>query len=128
MERVLYKMNNLQVISDKTSEPDLSLYSVPEEKASIPIKKRSKKAKTVVRVHALIGIGNKPYIRGSGGGLNWEHGVVMDFQEIGKWRWEAPADLDTAIEVQIYFNDEDPDIQGKQILEPGKNLEIEAKF
>ena len=115
-------------ISDKTSEPDLSLDSAPEEKASVSAKKGSKKAKTVVLVHALIGIGNKPYIRGSGGGLNWEHGVMMDFQEIGKWRWEAPANLDSAIEVEIYFNDEDPDTQGKQSLEPGKNLEITPKF
>lgn len=115
-------------ISHKTSEPDLSLDSVPGEKASVPLKKRSKKANTVVLVHALIGIGNKPYIRGSGGGLNWEQGVVMDFQEIGKWLWEAPANLDSAIEVQIYFNDEDPDTQGKQTLEPGKNLEIASKF
>ena len=117
-----------EVISDQTSEPDLSLDSAPEEKASVPIKKRSKKANTVVRVHALIGIGNKPYIRGSGGGLNWEQGVVMDFQEIGKWRWEAPADLDSAIEVLIYFNDEGPDKQGKQTLKPGENLEIDSKF
>lgn len=115
-------------ISDKTSEPDLSLDSAPEENVSVPAKKRSKKADTVVRVHALIGIGNKPYIRGSGGGLNWEQGVVMDFQEIGKWRWEAPADVDSAIEVQIYCNDEDPDTQGKQTLQPGENLEIESKF
>ena len=94
----------------------------------MPLKKRSKKANTVVLVHALIGIGNKPYIRGSGGGLNWEQGVMMNFQEIGKWLWEAPANLDSAIEVQIYFNDEDPDTQGKQTLEPGKNLEIASKF
>ncbi len=116
-----------EVISDQAGEPDLSLDSAPEENVSVPAK-RSKKANTVVRVHALIGIGNKPYIRGSGGGLNWEQGIVMDFQEIGKWRWEAPADLDSAIEVQIYFNDEGPDKQGKQTLEPGENLEIDAKF
>ncbi len=117
-----------EVISDQASEPDLLLDSAPEENVSVPTKKRVKKADTVVRVHALIGIGNKPYIRGSGGGLNWEQGVVMDFQEIGKWRWEAPADVDSAIEVQIYCNDEDPDTQGKQTLQPGDNLEIESKF
>ena len=117
-----------EVISDQASEPDLLLDSAPEENVSVPAKKRVKKADTVVRVHALIGIGNKPYIRGSGGGLNWEQGVVMDFQEIGKWRWEAPADVDSAIEVQIYCNDEDPDTQGKQTLQPGDNLEIESKF
>ncbi|MEC9228402.1 MAG: hypothetical protein VYA21_06185, partial [Verrucomicrobiota bacterium] len=111
--------------TDVPAQPEIS---PAEENVSIPAKKSSKKANTVVRVHALIGIGNKPYIRGSGGGLNWEQGIMMDFQEIGKWRWEAPANLDSAIEVQIYFNDVDPDTQGKQTLEFGKHLEIEPKF
>jgi hypothetical protein len=53
---------------------------------------------------------------------------VMDFQEIGKWRWEAPVEVDSAIEVQIYCNDEYPDKQGKQTIQPGENLEIESKF
>ena len=112
----------------ETEVPAQPEISPEEENVSIPAKKSSKKANTVVRVHALIGIGNKPYIRGSGGGLNWEQGIMMDFQEIGKWRWEAPANLDSATEVQIYFNDEDPDTQGKQTLEFGKHLEIEPKF
>ena len=117
-----------EVISDQASESDLSLDTMPEKKASEPAQRPSKKGNTAVRVHALIGIGNKPFIRGSGGGLNWEQGVVMNFQEIGKWLWEAPADLDSPIEVQIYYNDENPDTLGKRTLQSGEIIEIDPKF
>jgi hypothetical protein len=52
----------------------------------------------------------------------------MEFEAIGKWRWTAPADLDQAIEVQVYRNDEDPDTSGRHSLQAGDKLEINAKF
>ena len=76
----------------------------------------------------LIGIGNKPFLRGSAGGLSWQTGIPMDFEEIGKWRWVAPVDLDGPLELQIYRNDEDPDRKGRHILEPGQKLEVTPVF
>ena len=107
--------------------PDLLFDALPEASSSAP-KQRSKKTDSTVVVHALIGIGNKPYLRGSGGGLSWEQGVAMEFQEIGKWRWVAPAELKAAIEVQVYCNDEEPDQQSPQRLEPGGQLELRPTF
>jgi hypothetical protein len=107
--------------------PDLLFAALPDAPSSAP-KQRSKKTDSTVVVHALIGIGNKPYLRGSGGGLSWEQGVAMEFQEIGKWRWVAPAELKAAIEVQVYCNDEEPDQQSPQRLEPGGQLELRPTF
>ena len=107
--------------------PDLLFDALPEASSSAP-KQRSKKTDSTVVVHALIGIGNKHYLRGSGGGLSWEQGVAMEFQEIGKWRWVAPAELKAAIEVQVYCNDEEPDQQSPQRLEPGGQLELRPTF
>ena len=104
-----------------------SLFGAGEVPAS-PTKTRAKKNETACIVNSLIGIGNKPYVRGSGGGLNWDSGLVMEFEAIGKWRWTAPADLDGPIEVQVYRNDEDPDTSGKHTLKPGEALVIDAKF
>ena len=42
---------------------------------------------TTVIAKVMIGIGNKPYVRGEGPGLSWEEGVPMNFLEIGKWAW-----------------------------------------
>ena len=109
--------------------PEPSLFEAEEAPANpVPAKKRRKKNETVCTVNSLIGIGNKPYLRGSGGGLNWDSGVVMEFEAIGKWRWAVPADLDGPIEVQVYRNDEDPDTSGKHTLKPSEALEINAKF
>lgn len=89
---------------------------------------KAKKNDAVITASVFIGIGNKPYLRGSAGGLSWEKGLAMEFQEIGKWRWVAPSDLDAALEVQIYRNDEDPDQSGKYTLEPSQKLEVTPVF
>ena len=87
-----------------------------------------KLAVTTVEVNKLMGIGNKPFLRGSGAGLSWDKGVEMEFQEIGKWGWSAPADLDESVDVQIYRNDQDADRKGKYTLKPGQGLEIVPEF
>jgi Skp family chaperone for outer membrane proteins len=100
-----------------------------EAKITSPvIRTKARKNDAVVTASVFIGIGNKPFLRGSGGGLSWEKGQLMEFQEIGKWRWVAPSDLDTAVEVQIYCNDEQPDQSGKHTLAPGQKLEVSPVF
>ncbi|MEM8867600.1 MAG: hypothetical protein AAGC73_04980 [Verrucomicrobiota bacterium] len=89
---------------------------------------RAKKADTILTVKALIGIGNRPYLRGSGGGLSWEQGIEMDFQEIGKWRWVAAEPIEGPITFEIYRNDEDPDQSGRHQIGPGQKLELSPRF
>ena len=91
-------------------------------------RKRVKKTDTVLTVSALIGIGNKPYLRGSGGGLTWDSGQQLDFLSIGKWGWTAPETLEEPIEVQVYSNDREPDQSGKHTLRPCEKLQINARF
>jgi hypothetical protein len=111
-----------------TAEANLDALFDADAVAPKSVKHRTKKKDSVCTVHTLIGIGNKPYLRGSGGGLNWDNGIVMEFEAIGKWRWTAPAELDETIEVQVYRNDEDPDTSGRHSLQVGDKLEIYAKF
>jgi hypothetical protein len=89
---------------------------------------RTKANDAVFTASILIGIGNKPFLRGSAGGLSWQIGLPMDFEEIGKWRWVAPADLAGPVELQIYRNDEDPDRNGRHTLDPGQKLEVTPIF
>ncbi len=104
-----------------------ALLEQAESTSPLP-RSKAKKNDAVVTASVFIGIGNKPYLRGSGGGLSWEEGVAMDFQEIGKWQWIAPADLDQPLEIQVFRNDEDPDNSGRYTLEPGQKLEISPVF
>ncbi|CAA6693214.1 MULTISPECIES: hypothetical protein [unclassified Lentimonas] len=89
---------------------------------------RTKADDAIFSVSILIGIGNKPFLRGSGGGLSWESGVAMEFEEIGKWRWVAPADMEAPIELQVFRNDEDGDRKGRYTLKPGQKLEVSPVF
>ena len=104
---------------------DMFAEAVPPQVAK---RARTKKSDTAVIASVFIGIGNKPFVRGSGAGLNWENGVAMEFEAIGRWRWLAADDLDKPVELQLFRNDEDPDKTGKYILEPGQQLELSPVF
>ncbi len=95
-----------------------------------PVKKRvrTKKSDSAVIASVFIGIGNKPFVRGSGAGLNWDKGIAMEFVEIGKWQWIPPAELKEPVELQLFRNDEDVDSTGKYTLEPGQQLDLSPVF
>jgi hypothetical protein len=98
------------------------------EPANEPIKpKSSPGGSTSVVANVMIGIGNKPYLRGEGAGLSWDQGVAMNFIEIGKWAW-TPTRKNAALTVQVYRNDEDPDNGGKIEVKSGEEIEITPDF
>ena len=82
---------------------------------------------TSVIANVMIGIGNKPYLRGEGPGLSWDEGVPMNFIEIGKWAW-SPSRKNASLTIQVYRNDEDPDTSGKFEVKPGEKFELTPKF
>ena len=89
--------------------------------------KLKKSALTSVIANVMIGIGNKPYLRGEGPGLSWDEGVPMNFIEIGKWAW-SPSRKNASLTIQVYRNDEDPDTSGKFEVKPGERFELTPKF
>lgn len=82
---------------------------------------------TSLVVHANLGIGKKPYIRGQGPGLNWIYGSPMSFIEVGKWQWTAP-DSSQPIICRIYKNDEIPADGEVLCLQPGEQVELSPIF
>jgi len=99
-------------------------------KSDIPIEKEetaNSNGTTTVVANVMIGIGNKPFLRGEGPGLSWEEGVSMNFVEIGKWAWSPPR-KNASLTVQIYRNDQDPDKTGKVEVKPGQKIEITPDF
>ncbi len=108
-------------------KPDFpTLFALPEssEKA-----RKTSKTDTCIIVNSLIGIGNKPYLRGAGGGLFPDKGVPMEYLEIGKWRYVFPPDSQFPIEFSVYKNDETRSDGGEvfQIL-PNEKLELNLRF
>ena len=101
--------------------------SVKVDKPEITKENKENSGPTTVVANVMIGIGNKPYLRGEGPGLSWEEGVSMNFIEIGKWAWSSPR-KNASLTVQVYRNDQDPDKGGKIEVKPGQKLEITPDF
>lgn len=108
-------------------KPDFpTLFALPESSGKA---RKTSKADTCVIVNSLIGIGNKPYLRGAGGGLSADKGVPMEYLEIGKWRYVFPPDSQFPIEFSVYKNDETRSDGGEvfKIL-PNEKLEFNLRF
>lgn len=108
-------------------KPDFpTLFALPESSENA---RKTSKTDTCIIVNSLIGIGNKPYLRGAGGGLSPDKGVPMEYLEIGKWRYVFPPDSQFPIEFSVYKNDETRSDGGEvfQIL-PNEKLELNLRF
>ena len=97
------------------------------DKPEVTKENKENSGPTTVVANVMIGIGNKPYLRGDGPGLSWDEGVSMNFIEIGKWAWSSPR-KNASLIVQVYRNDQDPDKGGKIEVKPGQKLEITPDF
>lgn len=97
------------------------------DKPEVTKESKENSGPTTVVANVMIGIGNKPYLRGEGPGLSWDEGVPMNFIEIGKWAW-SPSRKNASLTVQVYRNDQDPDKGGKIEVKPGQKLEITPDF
>jgi uncharacterized protein YukE len=62
---------------------------------------------TALTINLMIGIGNKPYVRGTGPGLSMEKGIPMTFLGIGRWQWISP-DPEAPATIEVWKNDQTP--------------------
>ena len=78
---------------------------------------------TALIVNLMIGIGNKPFIRGTGPGLSQDKGVPMSFLGIGRWQWISP-DPEAPATVEVWKNDQSP--MGEPLhISGGEPLEVD---
>ena len=121
-------LRKVDAILQETDPSDSSGNSISSlENTEISVPKTSSTGTTSVVANVMIGIGNKPYLRGEGPGLNWDEGVPMNFIEIGKWAW-SPSRKNASLTVQLYRNDNDPDQSGKIEVKAGEKIEITPQF
>ena len=81
---------------------------VAVKKVAAPKKSVAKKVAgglTRVFVKADAGWGNSLFIRGSGAGLSWHKGVLMQCTDSDEWIWENKVGKGT-VEFKILINDE----------------------
>ncbi len=75
---------------------------------------------------AMLGIENRPFLRGNAPGLSERTGTPMTFVEIGRWSHDF-APFRKKISVRILRNDDEQDPLGEPVtLVPGQTLEIDC--
>ena len=117
--------NSQETLASKSND-DMMLFDELPVSTARPLK--VKKGDAAVTINTLIGIGNKPYLRGVGGGLSSDKGVAMDYIEIGKWRYVFP-NAEEPITFKVYKNDETISEGGEEFtLSPNQKLDLTLNF
>lgn len=92
--------------------------------ADLPMQKKAVRSKgdTEIVLKTIIGIGNKPFVRGNNSILSTEKGVSMDYVEIGVWRIILPP-FEGSADITIWKNDEEQ-MSAPFTVEAGSKKEI----
>ncbi len=106
---------------ERASEPDRPEAARPGSDAGGSIEPASLVA------NILIGIGNKLYLRGEGGGLSRDKGQPLEFVEIGRFQWTASVPGEP-VRCQLYLNDEVPAAGAPIDIAPGDSIEVTPDF
>ena len=112
---------------EEKKNPQAALFDdleIPEIKRAKP----ARRGDTAIVANAFLGIGNRPFVRGSSAGLSPDKGVAMQMLEIGKWQWICEALPTDPIKITIWLNDEKPSTLGEIVLNPGETLDIDLSF
>lgn len=89
--------------------------------------KRTKGSKTEVVTKMDVGFGNRLFIRGSGAGLSWDHGVALECIGADEWTW-ASEPASQPIEFKLLIND-DTWSQGENFsAQPGQRVVCHPTF
>lgn len=98
------------------------------EIAKNPEVRKARSGDTAVVINSFIGLGNVPYIRGTGMGLSQEKGVALKMLEIGKWQWVCDGLPTSPIKFTIWLNDSIESELGEVELNPAEIITLDVKF
>ncbi len=98
----------------------------PTKPAFKPVAKSAGK-KTVIVAKIDVGWGNSIYLRGIGGGLSWDVGVLMDNAKKDEWTWSCPAS-DGPITYKFVRNDAHWALGPDHIAAPGETAMTTPQF
>jgi hypothetical protein len=97
----------------------------PAKGRHAPAEKRE--LKSSVTVQCDVGFGNGVYIRGQGGGLSWEKGVLLENRGADTWVWET-TQLFTNCEFKVLLNDQQYETGDNHWLPCGASVQYRPVF
>jgi len=91
--------------------------------------KKKSAAKTTIVAKMDVGFGNRLYLRGegSGSGLAWEQGVLMECEGDDTWIWESSS-VQGAVNFKVLINDEVWSEGENYAIFPGATIVFEPMF
>lgn len=97
---------------------------------SAPSVKKTAAASTVTRITAAIdvGFGNSLYLRGEGGGLSWEKGVLLDCVADDSWTISLTESSSKPIECKFLLNDVAWCVGNDYIVPVGSSVVLKPTF
>lgn len=103
----------------------------PAKKTAAPAKKKTAVAAeppaTFISAQINIGFGNHLYIRGSGPGLSWDHGLAMDCTGAGLWTTTVKR-ASAPVVFKVLVNDLTWNTGADYIAKPGKSTLVTPTF
>lgn len=116
--------------------PNIKTSAVPAASTSNPVQSLSAPkpttalqaapSETVIDVKHDVGFGNALYLRGQGGGLNWEHGVPLVCVDGKTWRWSGK--VKDPLTFKLLINDKIWSAGNDLTVKPGQKLEVRPNF
>lgn len=95
----------------------------PAAKAASPA---SNGTVTTIDVKLDVGFGNAVFLRGNGGGLNWERGVPLSCVDGKTWRWSGT--VKDPVTFKPLINDLIWSAGTDLTVKPGQKLEVQPIF
>jgi len=86
----------------------------------------AKAAITVIDVKHDVGFGNALFLRGTGGGLTWDHGVPLVCVDGKTWRWSGK--VKDPLTFKLLINDKIWSAGSDLTIKPGQKLEVKPIF
>ena len=105
--------------------------AAPAKKTTAPTKKKpavtTEPPVTFITAKIDIGFGNQLFLRGTGPGLSWDHGLVMDC--VGTGLWTIGVKHATApVTFKVLVNDLSWSAGEDYVVEPGQSITITPSF
>ena len=103
----------------------------PAKKTAAPAKKKpavtSEPPATFISAKIDIGFGNHLYIRGTGPGLSWDHGLAMDCVGAGLWTTTV-KNATVPVTFKVLVNDLSWSTDNDFVVEPGQSVTVVPAF
>jgi hypothetical protein len=118
-------------ISTTPAKAPKAAAKAPAKKMTAPAKKKAtvttEPPATFISAKIDIGFGNHLYIRGTGPGLSWDHGLAMDCVGAGLWT-STVKHATIPVTFKVLVNDATWSTGNDFVVEPGQSVTVVPSF